>query len=616
MKEMKESYERRLEAAMSTMDGGDLERFAALQDELNRNAGRLAATEVEISSLREQASGLEDALVVARSAMDSLQKEKVEIERVLSDERALVEELSRRDAMNREELLNLTARLNDAQPSVEQVTAHATDAETEAPAVAESELAVVDMQTRHDGLLARIGELETERETLRDTIAAHVSEIEGLRGKVIPALEQERDRLVTEREELVQKLAATSEERDQYRKEAEMALEQADVLQNAVAEANGKAENLQADKQQLESVLNDERALVEQLTQRRREDEGALEGLKTQVADADRIHQEALAKLQDAVDEQHAALEAKEGEVIGALEARRSLEEELRQAHELNEALESLIESQKSELAQVAKVELPAALETRDKFRQELDGARKECDALREERGTLQAQVDRLEVALEASGGTVREFEERLGMSDRTLREVSHELKIETDERRRLDQWKMRSMMAHAAAVLLAVGLLIYAVGGRTRVSDHGVRVDSAGTTEGVAGADGQPANSTTPTDTAPSITPGQSIPEFQGPPGATPTQAIEEEARTFAVNANPQSGSGTSGAKTAAAGATSETKQGEPKRYTLKKGDSLWLVAKREYGDPQRWKDIAKANNLDSRESRLLRPGYELILP
>jgi nucleoid-associated protein YgaU len=161
--------------------------------------------------------------------------------------------------------------------------------------------------------------------------------------------------------------------------------------------------------------------------------------------------------------------------------------------------------------------------------------------------------------------------------------------------------------MAHAATVLLAVGLLIYAVGGRTRASVPGTGPETAGTASGIVGADGQPGNSTAPADTAP-----QSIPEL---PGTTPARLIEEEARTFA-KANLQSGTGASGTATTGAGAAPDTKPGEPKRYTLKKGDSLWLVAKREYGDPNRWKDIAKANNLDSRESKLLKPGHELILP
>ncbi|MCC4769567.1 LysM peptidoglycan-binding domain-containing protein [Methanosarcina sp. DH2] len=47
---------------------------------------------------------------------------------------------------------------------------------------------------------------------------------------------------------------------------------------------------------------------------------------------------------------------------------------------------------------------------------------------------------------------------------------------------------------------------------------------------------------------------------------------------------------------------------------YTAKQGDSLWLIAYREYGDPGLWRPIALANKIEHPE--LLKPGTELIIP
>lgn len=47
---------------------------------------------------------------------------------------------------------------------------------------------------------------------------------------------------------------------------------------------------------------------------------------------------------------------------------------------------------------------------------------------------------------------------------------------------------------------------------------------------------------------------------------------------------------------------------------YTVKQGDSLWMIASDEYGNPGLWRPIALANNIEHPE--LLRPGTELIIP
>jgi LysM repeat protein len=50
-------------------------------------------------------------------------------------------------------------------------------------------------------------------------------------------------------------------------------------------------------------------------------------------------------------------------------------------------------------------------------------------------------------------------------------------------------------------------------------------------------------------------------------------------------------------------------------KRHTVIEGDSLWLIAATEYGDPSKWKEIAQANvNIDN--PRILEPGTSIIVP
>jgi len=49
-------------------------------------------------------------------------------------------------------------------------------------------------------------------------------------------------------------------------------------------------------------------------------------------------------------------------------------------------------------------------------------------------------------------------------------------------------------------------------------------------------------------------------------------------------------------------------------KRRIIRQGDSLWLIADREYGDPGLWRVIAEANNID--QPAKLETGKEIIVP
>lgn len=47
---------------------------------------------------------------------------------------------------------------------------------------------------------------------------------------------------------------------------------------------------------------------------------------------------------------------------------------------------------------------------------------------------------------------------------------------------------------------------------------------------------------------------------------------------------------------------------------HEVRGGDSLWLIADEEYGDPGKWRRIAEANDIEN--PRDLRPGRRLIVP
>ncbi|NIM15098.1 MAG: LysM peptidoglycan-binding domain-containing protein [Candidatus Aminicenantes bacterium] len=49
-------------------------------------------------------------------------------------------------------------------------------------------------------------------------------------------------------------------------------------------------------------------------------------------------------------------------------------------------------------------------------------------------------------------------------------------------------------------------------------------------------------------------------------------------------------------------------------KTWVVKKGDSLWSIAAKEYGDPADWRLIADANHIAN--PRVLKPGQELVIP
>jgi nucleoid-associated protein YgaU len=54
----------------------------------------------------------------------------------------------------------------------------------------------------------------------------------------------------------------------------------------------------------------------------------------------------------------------------------------------------------------------------------------------------------------------------------------------------------------------------------------------------------------------------------------------------------------------------------GVGKTYTIKKGDSLSKIAKREYGDAQQWRRIYEANRDIIKDPDLIYPGQVVRIP
>ena len=71
------------------------------------------------------------------------------------------------------------------------------------------------------------------------------------------------------------------------------------------------------------------------------------------------------------------------------------------------------------------------------------------------------------------------------------------------------------------------------------------------------------------------------------------------------------------SGGSSTAPAATQPTSTiGSSRTYIVVKGDSLSKIAKREYGDPNKWRTIYEANQDLIKDPDLIYPGQELKIP
>ncbi len=172
-------------------------------------------------------------------------------------------------------------------------------------------------------------------------------------------------------------------------------------------------------------------------------------------------------------------------------------------------------------------------------------------------------------------------------------------------------------MMKERGRVVLSVVMLLAAAGCQTSV--HQVRLErvdqslEGGNRGYLVGTPPELAGRGTPTREITEV-------EIQWPTGARRTPAKRRAAPAPAAatpsteDAEAQAvATGTSFADQAAApelGAPAMT------RYTVKKGDSLWKIAKKFYGDPYQWRRIYDANRAQLPHPNRVRPGMTLNMP
>jgi len=58
------------------------------------------------------------------------------------------------------------------------------------------------------------------------------------------------------------------------------------------------------------------------------------------------------------------------------------------------------------------------------------------------------------------------------------------------------------------------------------------------------------------------------------------------------------------------------ELKKSKTRTYVVAAGDTLGAIAKKFYGDTNRWKDILEANKDTVKDANAIRVGQELIIP
>ena len=108
-----------------------------------------------------------------------------------------------------------------------------------------------------------------------------------------------------------------------------------------------------------------------------------------------------------------------------------------------------------------------------------------------------------------------------------------------------------------------------------------------------------------------------QSEPDFMTQDDITPLQADDPEVADysdFADGHGPDVRSDITMVSVPVQDGTSEHMNMGNRTHTIQRGDTLWSIARRTYGDGQRWREISAAN--PGLEPRSLHIGQQIILP
>ena len=642
------------------------EELQTVQERIDKSAALLEATREELSAAVARADVVDGALAQANSALEDATREKAEMERTLTDERKLLEELTERELQQREEIAGLVSRMEESQSQVwtdEAVGALQEQFSEKQAELDESDRLMSELMSAHQAMLEDLSRFQEQNEGLRVEVASRESELQRLAAETIPGLEAERDEFARECTSHRNAVESLSAHRDHLQVELEAANQEAQALQDALSQWQNRAKALRSENEELESVLANERSMAEALIQKERESHLRIDQLQDRLqesevllADNERKHLEEVARVEGSLEESQVEAERKDRELLEVIEANCALEEGLRQANDRSEDLDEMVETHRAEIARLAEVELPSLNGELSSIRQERDELNRQCEHFLNENVRLDRRASELEAAVGASRKESEEYavqlQERESDVERSAQECSAArsmLEIANSDltrgKQRLERFRVVSAFSHAAVFIVAIALGVFLspgpsgvqVANTEDVNPDSPSVDRADVGSGVElvsepapEADGSDGIAEIESEVRPSqvnASQGQvraeaaaerheggdadeEIPALEGVPNGDSDEPVLPEEPDFAV----EEGTGES-VQAQVAASEAETASEEPVYYVIKRGDRLINICKKELGDGNLWKDVAKLNKLTERDLKRLRPGNRILL-
>ncbi|MDA0837559.1 MAG: LysM peptidoglycan-binding domain-containing protein [Planctomycetota bacterium] len=647
-----------IEKASADVRGAAISSTVESEEQQQEYEHSLGKAEAELAHSIQHAQALEQVLEDALAAHERVRLENEKFEQDLANAKTNFDEMARRDIQHREEIEELYFRLNETQLKSEQASRQFENAlsnheesntelvgalqaklDAEWSELQQRTLRLQEIEARHVQMAQQLNQLEAENAAFDLEIQGKQSEIVTLRNEVIPSLERERDMLLGE-------LSHERKKTQKLSREHEIKETRLQEMQSRVLSAEEHALLVIA------QVEEESRAAQNKLYQQVISFETQLEGSREE-------------------------LSRRELEVLESLEQQDALKEELDMVSERNESLGQMLDTQKEELIRLSQIELPEAFNERDRYRNERDDVSEELQRVYGEKEQKQEEVQRLAVALEDSSISIVGIEQRLQDKERDytdqveeLDNTKRQLRLVREEklveRNQMEAIRNRHIYVHAAAVALIAALGLYlirqpqatpsqpgtfqelakindvtpllprplvpvgdqreqpaeltAVGtsiGGSRVSDVPSE-DSSESNPGPisSGSEVQEQNVAQLVSKKPVMTRGADIPDLEPyrepqqvakakDPGTTGQPAVKKPAEESRSMPN-----------LSALAPAQGTEPGNAKKmYTIQKGESLWIICKRELGDPMLWKDVAKVNDLSVNDVKRLRPGNQINL-
>ena len=437
---------------------------------------------------------------------------------------------------------------------------------------------------------------KTERDYEKDLEAAKKKEV----GMVvaheqrIADLREEKEKLKSEMDEQVAALRKDLEK-------AGVALKRKEAEVESLKKESADVEGLRGKAKSVEKLEKEAKAL------RARQEE---------IAEAKAGIESRTAELETLLSQKETSLAEKDDE-IARLSA--SLDEE-RTAHKSavgrNDELSATVERQAEKLR-----EFGAVQEQVQGFRETLAGLKEETSLLRESEQSKAARVAELESTAARVQEEANELQEQLTANEQALdglRETlssreseleslrSHfdleaqDLKKRAEQEVRLLQRRVRRVQKLAAmgAAVAACVIVILTIG---IISE---KFDASESRNRVAGQGEDVTDVIVPGRNVAVETPAIETPSTPETPTPVPNPRVLPATMTTDSEPPAIGGNATSGGTTAPAAPRTKVI-----RYTVKRGDSLWLIAKQQLNDGEKWRSIARENDISLTNPRV-KPG------